>query len=117
MTEYELADLTNSTLSLVASYQDNYATHITIYLSLVFGFCAPGYIAGRKLTKFQVLLASFMFIVACVIQIFWMLTWIMSAPKSCCSVCDTFNGRNPLTQRSYTTLPPLSVFGVRRQLA
>jgi hypothetical protein len=53
MTEYELADLTNSTLSLVASYQDNYATHITIYLSLVFGFCALGYIAGRKLTNFS----------------------------------------------------------------
>ena len=36
MTQFEIADLTNSTLEVVAAFQDNYATHISILLTLCF---------------------------------------------------------------------------------
>ena len=76
MTKFEIADLTNSTLEVVAAFQDNYATHISILLTLIFGFCAVSYVAGKKLTTFQVMLASFMFLVASLLQTMWIISWI-----------------------------------------
>ena len=79
MSEYELHDITASYLQVVADFFGNYATHVTIYLTLIFGFCVVAFAAGQKLTKFQVILVSLMFVTAAEIQAVMMFTWIVRA--------------------------------------
>jgi SNF family Na+-dependent transporter len=79
MTEVELYEITNSSLEVTAAFMSNYATHVSIYLSLIFGYCVVAYAAGSNLTKFQVIVASVMFIVAAELQAILMIVWVQSA--------------------------------------
>ena len=79
MSEYELHDITTSYLQVVSAFFGNYATHVGIYLTLIFGFCVVAFTAGQKLTKFQVILASLMFVTAAELQAVMMFTWIVRA--------------------------------------
>jgi hypothetical protein len=79
MTEVELYEITNSSLDVVAAFMSNYATHVSIYLSLVFGYCVVAYTAGRNFTTFQVIVASLMFFVAAEMQAVMMTFWVQSS--------------------------------------
>jgi hypothetical protein len=79
MTEVEMLDLTASYLEVTAEFLGNYATHVGIYLSLVFGYCVVAYTAGGKLTRFQVITASIMFIAAAELQANLMYLWVGSS--------------------------------------
>jgi hypothetical protein len=79
MAEVELYEITDSGLDVVAAFMSNYATHVSIYLSLVFGYCFVAYTAGRNLTTFQVIVASLMFIVAAEMQALMMSLWVQSS--------------------------------------
>ena len=79
MTEVEMLDLTTSHLDVVAAFMSNYATHVSIYLSLVFGYCVAAFAAGDKLTRFQVIIASFMFFAAAELQASLMFLWASGA--------------------------------------
>ena len=57
----------------------NYATHVSIYLTLIFGYCVAAYTVGKELTKFQVGIVSLMFIVAAEMQAMTMTLWVQSA--------------------------------------
>ncbi|MEH6517601.1 MAG: hypothetical protein V7742_13015 [Halioglobus sp.] len=81
MTEVEVYEITYSGLGVAAAFMSNYATHVGIYLSLVFGYCVVAYTAGRNLTTFQVIVASSMFIVAAELQAVVMSFWVLSAQE------------------------------------
>ena len=53
MTEYEISDRLTSLAANIIELNAVQASHIAIYLSVVFGFIAAAYVAGAKLTKFQ----------------------------------------------------------------
>ena len=55
MTEYELADYTNSLL-------DTFLTIFTIYMSIVTAYVIAAFAAGFKLTKFQVVVVNVLFV-------------------------------------------------------
>ena len=76
MTELELAEITTAQLEVVAAFMGNYATHVGIYLSLAFGYCVAAYTSGDKLTRFQVVLASMMFVAAAELQAALMYLWV-----------------------------------------
>lgn len=78
MTEVEMYEITASYLEVVAAFMGNYASHVSIYLSLVFGYCVVAYAAGGKLTRFQVIVASIMFVAAAEMQTLSMTTWVNS---------------------------------------
>jgi hypothetical protein len=61
MTEYELHEISSSYMEVVAAFFGNYAAHLSIYLTLVFGYCVVAFTAGARLTRFQVALVSVMF--------------------------------------------------------
>jgi hypothetical protein len=81
MTEVEMLELTGSALEVTAAFMSNYATHVGIYLSLVFGYCVAAYAAGDKLTRFQVIVASIMFFAAAELQASLMYMWIKNSQE------------------------------------
>lgn len=81
MTEIELAEISAANLEVFAAFMSNYATHLGIYLSILFGYCAAAYIAGSKLSRFQVVLLSIIFIAAAEIQVNAMANWVSGAQK------------------------------------
>ncbi len=81
MTEVELYEVTASHLEVVAAFMSNYATHVSIYLSLIFGYCVVAYTAGRNLTRFQVIVVSLMFLVTAELQALFMVLWVTSAQE------------------------------------
>ena len=81
MTEIEVAEITAANLEVLAAFMSNYATHLGIYLSILFGYCAAAYVAGIKLSRFQVVLLSIIFIAAAEIQVNAMANWVSGAQK------------------------------------
>jgi len=81
MTEVEMLELTASNLEVAAAFMNNYATHVGIYLSLVFGYCVAAYAAGEKLSRFQVIIASLMFFAASEFQASFLHMWATSAQE------------------------------------
>jgi uncharacterized protein (DUF486 family) len=53
MTEYEMADRVQTLASNIIALHAVQASHIAIYLSVVFGFIGAAYLAGAKLTRLQ----------------------------------------------------------------
>ena len=64
MTEYELITAKEAILNSVNGLADVQASHVAIYLSLVFGYLSVAYVAGSKLTKPQLVLGTTAFILA-----------------------------------------------------
>ena len=81
MTEFEVAEITAANLDVMATFMSNYATHLGIYLSLLFGYCAAAFVAGSKLSIFQVVLASIMFVAAAEMQVNAMVNWVSGAQE------------------------------------
>lgn len=74
MTEYEIESLRQANLQSVMALADVQATHVSIYLTIVFAYIVVAYIAGAKMTRFQLGLATFLFVAACL----WELMMITS---------------------------------------
>ncbi len=79
MSEVEILEITAANLEVVAAFMSNYATHVGIYLSLAFAYCAAAYVAGNNLTSFQVILATIMFVGAAELQAVSMINWVSAA--------------------------------------
>ena len=79
MSEFEAAEISAEYLGLVGGYMANYATHLTIYLTLLFAYCAAMYVAGNKLDTLQVFIATVLFVVAAEFQVLTMAAWVNSA--------------------------------------
>jgi hypothetical protein len=79
MTEYELHEISSSYMEVVAAFFGNYAAHLSIYLTLVFGYCVVAFTAGARLTRFQVALVSVMFFCAAELQALVMTNWVNRA--------------------------------------
>ena len=88
MTEVEMLELTASNLEVAAAFMNNYATHVGIYLSLVFGYCVAAYAAGDKLTRFQVIIASLMFFAAAEFQASLIYMWATGAHEVLVSLAE-----------------------------
>ena len=70
MTEYELTDRLQSLASNIIAMNSAQASHIAIYLSVVFGFIVAAYIAGEKLTRFQASISYVIFTLFSLLEIF-----------------------------------------------
>jgi hypothetical protein len=78
MTEYELESLRQITIQSVMSTSDVLATHISIYLTIIFAYIAVAYIAGSKLTKLQLIITSAVFIAAALWELLMIITYSQS---------------------------------------
>jgi glucan phosphoethanolaminetransferase (alkaline phosphatase superfamily) len=107
MTQVEMMDITAAYLEVTAEFMGNYATHVGIYLSLIFGYCVVAYIAGDKLTRFQIILASTMFIAAAELQATLMYTWVASTQEVLNSIAEI----NPKI-KGKAEFGPIHIFGV-----
>ena len=58
------ADLSDVSLSAWSGF----STHLSIYLTLLFAYCVVAYVAGAKLSRFQVISVSVMFFLAAELQ-------------------------------------------------
>ena len=74
MTEYELESLRQGTLQSVMAIADVQATHVSIYLTIVFAYIVVAYIAGSNLTRFQLAIATFIFVAACLWELMMITT-------------------------------------------
>jgi len=79
MTEYELESLRQETLQSVMAIVDVQATHVSIYLTIVFAYFVVAYIAGSNLTRFQLAIATFIFVAACLWELMMIITLGQSA--------------------------------------
>lgn len=79
MTEYELHEISSAYMAVVSAFFGNYAAHLSIYLTLVFGYCVVAFAAGERLTRFQVVLVSLMFFCAAELQALLMSSWVNRA--------------------------------------
>jgi len=70
MTEYEVSDRLLSLSANIIAMNDAQASHIAIYLSVVFGFIAAAYVAGAKLTKLQAIIAYVVFSLFAAVEVF-----------------------------------------------
>ena len=64
MTEFETRILATDTAQLMAALADVLGTHAAIFLTLISGYLVVAYLAGAKLTKLQVSIATAMYFVA-----------------------------------------------------
>ena len=81
MTEYELESLRQNTLQSVMAIADVQATHVSIYLTIVFAYIVVAYIAGSNLTRFQLAIATFIFVAACAWELMMIVTLGQSATE------------------------------------
>ena len=94
MTEFEVAEITAANLEVIAAFWSNYETHLGLYLTILFGYCAAAYVAGSKLSKFQVGIISIMFVAAAEIQVISMIKWA-NATQSMIVVASEMNPAVP----------------------
>lgn len=88
MSEFETAEISAEFLSLAGDFMANYATHLTIYLTLVFAYCAAMYVAGVNLDTLQVTIATVLFVVAAEFQILTMAAWVNSTHSVIATLTD-----------------------------
>ena len=79
MNEYEVASLVLEGLAVIAEFMGLYSTHLSIYLTLLFAYCGAMYIAGAKLDRAQLLVATAVFVIAAELQAMGMYAWIQAA--------------------------------------
>ena len=72
MTLYELTDLQLSRMDLMATVLNQLQTTFTIYLSIITAYLVTAFVAGKKLTRSQVLIASSLFVVSSLLMTYAM---------------------------------------------
>jgi hypothetical protein len=70
MTEYEASDRLLALSGNIIALNEAQASHIAIYLSVVFAFIAAAYVAGAKLTRFQAAIAYVLFSLFSTLEVF-----------------------------------------------
>ena len=64
MSEYELITVRETIIQSLNGLADVQASHIAIYLTLIFAYISVAYIAGSKLTRLQMILVTAVFLLA-----------------------------------------------------
>lgn len=70
------------TIQTLMSMADVQATHVSIYLTIVFAYIVVAYVAGSNLSRFQLAIATFVFIAACL----WELMMITTLGQATASI-------------------------------
>ncbi len=70
MTEFEQQELSNALADQIIALAQLQASHIAIYLTVVFAYIVAAFAAGKRLTKFQVSVATVLFVVAGLSEIY-----------------------------------------------
>lgn len=76
MTEFQVAKLTAQHAMLVAEFMSNYASHLSIYLTLLFSYCIAMFAAAKKLDRTQLAIVTVLFVFAAEFQILSMSRWV-----------------------------------------
>ena len=74
MIDYEFIAAREAIAQTAAAIADVQASHIAIYLTIIFAYISVAYIAGKKLSRIQLALTTFVFVAASVRQIFGIVT-------------------------------------------
>ena len=64
MNLYEMIDLNQGRMDMLLSMSEQNSTQFTIYLSLVTGYLITAFVAGKQLTRAQMLIASGVFVIS-----------------------------------------------------
>jgi len=70
MTEFEQQELSSALADQIIALAQLQASHIAIYLTVIFAYIVAAFAAGRRLTRFQVSVASVLFVGAGLIEIY-----------------------------------------------
>ncbi len=70
MTEFEQQELSNALADQIIALAQLQASHIAIYLTVVFAYIVAAFAAGKRLTKFQVSVATVLFVGAGLVEIY-----------------------------------------------
>ena len=79
MTEFEKFEVFNNMGELSFLALSSFSTHLGIYLTLLFSFLLVAYIAGAKLSRFQVTTVSLMFFMAAELQAALMFNFVSAS--------------------------------------
>ena len=91
MTEFETRILATDTAQLMAALADVLGTHAAIFLTLISGYLVVAYLAGAKLTKLQVSIATAMYFVAATYEGLF----LVSVFRAMASARETYLKLNP----------------------
>jgi hypothetical protein len=67
------------TIQTVMAIADVQSTHVSIYLTIIFAYIVVAYVAGSKLSRFQLATATFIFVAACLWELMMITTLGQSA--------------------------------------
>jgi hypothetical protein len=74
MNDYELIGAREAIAQTASAMADVQASHIAIYLTIIFAYFSVAYIAGKELTRMQLVLTTFVFTAASIREIFGIVT-------------------------------------------
>ena len=95
MTEYEIEDLRQSVIQSIMALSDVQATHISIYLTIIFAFSAVAYVAGSKLTRLQLIITCFVFTAASLWELMMITTLAQAAVSMGAELSNAGNSVKP----------------------
>lgn len=107
MTEFQVAEITAQYGMLVAEFMNNYASHLAIYLTLLFSYCIAMFAAAKKLDRTQLAIATVLFVFAAEFQILSMSRWVDATEVVMARVSEL----NPEESRRRPDLALTQVFG------
>jgi hypothetical protein len=81
MTEFESAIYRNDVAANILAMGDGVASHIAIYLTLISGYLIAAYLAGDKLSRIQVSIATALYTLAYTFQSLVLLAYFRSAGR------------------------------------
>ena len=62
------------TIQTVMAIADVQSTHVSIYLTIIFAYIVVAYVAGSNLSRFQLAIATFIFVAACLWELMMITT-------------------------------------------
>ena len=91
MTEFEAAILRNDVAANILMMGDGIASHIAIYLTLISGYLIAAFLAGNRLSKVQVSIATALYTLAYLFQSLLLLAYFRAASRN----IDYYQTLNP----------------------
>lgn len=82
MTEFETAILRNDVAGNILLIGDGIASHIAIYLTLISGYLIAAFLAGNRLSKVQVSIATALYTLAYLFQSLMLLAYFRAAGRA-----------------------------------
>ncbi|TDG14189.1 hypothetical protein E2F43_12000 [Seongchinamella unica] len=74
MIDYDLISAREAIAQTAVAMAEVQASHIAIYLTIIFAYISVAYIAGSKLSRLQLVLTTFLFVAASIRQIVGIVT-------------------------------------------